>query len=185
MADEIEFEFDMVDGFIVWLTGLSGTGKTTIADLLDDMLANTFNIDTHLLDDDDARSKLCTELGIYKEDCDINVRRLAYVANMLAGHGVAVIVAAISPYNDIREEVKNYRTIEVYCDCPPDVVERRSSVPACTNVDPYEPPLNPDVHLHTDKETPEQSVMKILYKLSDMYDYLKEDLKEAEEMLGE
>lgn len=181
---ELEFEFDMVDGFIVWLTGLSQAGKSTVADFLEDILLNTLGMDTQVLDNDDVKEKLCKELGIYKEDCDLNVERIAYVANLLAMHGTAVIVAIISPYKEAREKIKNYRTIEVFCDCTTKELKSRGCEP-CVKTDPYEPPLNPDVHLHTDKESPQESVMKIIHKLSEMYDYIDEDaIKEAKEALG-
>ena len=162
-------------GFTVWLTGLSGSGKSTIANLLEqEIRKSTKNVE--VLDGDVVRTNLSKGLGFSKEDRDTNIRRIAFVCDLLTRNGVAVISAAISPYRDVRDEslaiVGDY--IEVFVKCTLDeLVNRdvkglyakalRGEIENFTGVsDPYEEPINPDVLVETDKETVEQSVDKIL-----------------------
>ena len=165
-------------GFTVWLTGLSGAGKSTIANLLEqEIRKSTKNVE--VLDGDVVRTNLSKGLGFSKEDRDTNIRRIAFVCDLLTHNGVAVISAAISPYRDVRDEslaiIGDY--IEVYVKCTLDeLVNRdvkglyakalRGEIENFTGVsDPYEEPINPDVLVETDKETVEQSVDKILVAL--------------------
>ena len=165
-------------GFTVWLTGLSGAGKSTIANLLEqEIRKSTKNVE--VLDGDVVRTNLSKGLGFSKEDRDTNIRRIAFVCDLLTRNGVAVISAAISPYRDVRDEsleiIGDY--IEVYVKCTLDeLVNRdvkglyakalRGEIENFTGVsDPYEEPINPDVLVETDKETVEQSVDKILAAL--------------------
>lgn len=165
-------------GFTVWLTGLSGAGKSTIANLLEqEIRKSTKNVE--VLDGDVVRTNLSKGLGFSKEDRDTNIRRIAFVCDLLTRNGVAVISAAISPYRDVRDEsleiIGDY--IEVYVKCTLDeLVNRdvkglyakalRGEIENFTGVsDPYEEPINPDVLVETDKETVEQSVDKILVAL--------------------
>ena len=165
-------------GFTVWLTGLSGAGKSTIANLLEqEIRKSTKNVE--VLDGDVVRTNLSKGLGFSKEDRDTNIRRIAFVCDLLTRNGVAVISAAISPYRDVRDEslaiIGDY--IEVYVKCTLDeLVYRdvkglyakalRGEIENFTGVsDPYEEPINPDVLVETDKETVEQSVDKILVAL--------------------
>ncbi|RMH53887.1 MAG: adenylyl-sulfate kinase [Deinococcus-Thermus bacterium] len=153
-------------GLVVWFTGLSGAGKTTLAQALQARL-EAAGYATELLDGDAVREHLSKGLGFSREDRDTNVRRIGYVANLLAKHGVIVLVSAISPYRATREEVlaQAPRKLEVFVDAPLEVVARRDvkglyaralrgEIPQFTGVsDPYEPPLHPDLHLRTDQET--------------------------------
>lgn len=132
-------------------------------------------IKVEVLDGDEARSRLSKELGFSKEDRNIHVRRLGYLAELLSRHGIAVIVAAISPYRETRElnrqEIGTF--VEVYCKCPLAVAESRDvkglykkaragQIKSFTGIDdPYEEPLNPDVLVNTDAETVTQSLEKI------------------------
>jgi len=167
-------------GFTVWLTGLSGAGKSTIANLLEqEIRKSTKNVE--VLDGDVVRTNLSKGLGFSKEDRDTNIRRIAFVCDLLTRNGVAVISAAISPYRDVRDEsleiIGDY--IEVYVKCTLDeLVNRdvkglyakalRGEIENFTGVsDPYEEPINPDVLVETDKETVEQSVDKILGALQE------------------
>ncbi len=132
-----------------------------------------------VLDGDIVRTHLSKGLGFSKEDRDTNIRRIAFVARLLTRHGVGVVVAAISPYRAVRNEARNsiQRFIEVFVDCPLDVLIQRDvkglyvralrgEIANFTGVsDPYEPPENPEVVLHTDRETVEESVNKILLVL--------------------
>ncbi len=171
-------------GFILWFTGLSGAGKSTLAE----SLAHEFRrrgYRTELLDGDEVRTNLSMGLGFSKEDRDTNVRRIGWVARLLARNGVIAITAAISPYRDVREEVRlraaeDDRTpfIEVYADAPLDVVAGRDvkglyrralagEIPAFTGVsDPYEPPESPEVTAHTGSESIVESVERILIYLT-------------------
>lgn len=168
------------NGVVVWLTGLSGSGKTTIAIALQKSIISR-NINIELLDGDCIRSNLSQGLKYSKKDRDINVRRVGYVANLLSRNGVVVIVALISPYRAIRDEMKlmNNQFIEVYVDAPLEVCElrdvkglyasaRNGKIKGFTGIDdPYEPPLHPDITCLTSQESIEESVLKIVRVLEE------------------
>ncbi|WNC23545.1 MULTISPECIES: adenylyl-sulfate kinase [unclassified Thermosynechococcus] len=133
-----------------------------------------------LLDGDIVRQHLTKGLGFSKEDRDENIRRIGFVAQLLTRHGVIVIVSAISPYREIRDEVRHKigRFVEVYVNAPLTVCEQRDvkglykraragEIRNFTGIDdPYEPPLNPEVECRTDLETIEESAAKVLQKLA-------------------
>lgn len=163
------------NGTVVWLTGLSSAGKTTIGQALFDYLRG-LNYDVEMLDGDIVRRRLCRDLGFSKEDRDENIRRIGFVAELLARNGIFVIVAAISPYRATRDEVRGLIPgfVEVYVNAPVEVCERRDAkglyrkarageLPGFTGIDdPYEPPVCPEVECRTGAETVEESVRKIL-----------------------
>lgn len=165
-------------GFTVWFTGLSGAGKTTIAQKLERVLRER-GLKVELLDGDVVRTHLSKGLGFSKEDRDTNIRRIGFVAHLLSRNGVAVICSAISPYRSVRDENRALigDFVEVYAKCPIDVLEERDvkglyakaragEIPNFTGVDdPYEEPLNPEVVLETDKETEQESLAKLVAKL--------------------
>lgn len=162
-------------GFTVWLTGLSGAGKTTIARALERELRRR-GCRVEILDGDEVRKHLSQGLGFSKEDRDTNIRRIGYVAKLLSRNGVAVITSAISPYREVREEVRREigDFVEVYVKCPLEVLARRDvkglyaralrgEIPNFTGIsDPYEEPLHPEVVVETDRETVEESAGKVL-----------------------
>jgi adenylylsulfate kinase len=162
-------------GATVWTTGLSGSGKTTIAKLLEKRLRDR-GVKVEILDGDIVRTNLSKGLGFSKEDRDINISRIGFVANLLSRNGVVAITAAISPYREVRDAVREHteRFVEVYVDAPIEVCEsrdvkgmyakaRRGEIKGFTGVDdPYEEPLNPEVVCKTGEETVEQSVDKIV-----------------------
>lgn len=165
-------------GFVVWLTGLSGAGKSTVADaLLERFHQNGMSVE--LLDGDVVRTHLSKGLGFSKEDRDENVRRIGFVAGLLAKHGVGVVVAAISPYRAVREELKAQIPgfIEVYMQAPLEVLAERDvkglyrramagEIPNFTGVsDPYEPPEQPDVTVDSSREPVEAGVERIWHLL--------------------
>jgi adenylylsulfate kinase len=168
-------------GAVIWFTGLSGSGKTTIAHIVEDKLLES-GVPVEILDGDVVRENLSKGLGFSKEDRDTNIRRIAFVAHLLQRNGVFVITAAISPYAAIREEaramIKDF--IEVYANAPIEVCEgrdvkglyakaRAGEIKGFTGVDdPYEPPAGPEVEARTDKETPGESARKVLDKLIEM-----------------
>jgi len=170
----------VVRGFTVWLTGLSGAGKTTIAQSLENALRGRGR-GVEVLDGDVVRTHLSKGLGFSREDRDTNILRIAFVSSLLTRHGVAVISAAISPYEDTRRraraEIGDF--LEVYVRCPLEELMRRDvkglyakalrgEIGNFTGVsDPYEEPVAPDIIVDTDHETVEESVGKILAVLED------------------
>lgn len=169
----------MAQGFTIWLTGLSGAGKTTIAHRLERALRE-LGRGVEVLDGDVVRTHLSRGLGFSREDRDTNILRIAFVCSLLTRHGVAVISAAISPYaearREAREQIGNF--VEVYVRCPLDELARRDvkglyakalrgEIANFTGVsDPYEEPESPDVLVETDRESVEESVTKILAHLA-------------------
>jgi adenylylsulfate kinase len=168
-------------GAVIWFTGLSGSGKTTIAHVVESRLVDA-GVPVEILDGDIVRENLSKGLGFSKEDRDINIRRIAFVAHLLQRNGVFVITAAISPYRAIREEaramIKDF--VEVFADAPIDVCEERDvkglyakaragQIKGFTGVDdPYEPPLEPEVTCNTDRESVEESAQKVIDKLVEL-----------------
>lgn len=165
-------------GVTVWFTGLSGAGKTTITKAVEEQLRSRgYNIE--ILDGDIVRENLTKGLGFSKEDRDENIRRIGFVAHLLSRNGVIVLVSAISPYREMRREVKKRigDFIEVYVNAPLAVCEERDvkglykkaragQIQHFTGIDdPYEEPENADVECRTDLETIEESVAKVLNKL--------------------
>lgn len=172
----------MQKGFTIWFTGLSGSGKSTITELLVKKI-NEKGRNVEVLDGDVVRTNLSKGLGFSKEDRDINIRRIGFVANLLTRNGVAVICAAISPYKAIRNENKELigdGFIEVYVKASVEECARRDvkglyekafagEIKEFTGVsDPYEPPDNPEVVCDTENETVEQSTDKIIAKLEEL-----------------
>lgn len=166
-------------GFTVWLTGLSGAGKSTIAAALTERLS-ALEVPLEVLDGDVVRTHLSKGLGFSREDRDTNIRRIGWVCELLNRHGVAAIVAAISPYRATRDEVRARLShfVEVYVECPIDVLADRDpkglyqkalagEIANFTGVsDPYEPPLNPEVVCRTDgATTPEEAADAIIATL--------------------
>ena len=165
----------MSQGFVLWFTGLSGAGKSTVAGKVVHQLGE-LGVDVELLDGDEVRTHLSKGLGFGKEDRDTNVRRIAWVAALLARHGVCAITAAISPYAETRAEARAMADVfvEVFVDAPLEEVRKRDvkglyaradrgEIPNFTGVsDPYEPPENPEVHVHTDQQTPDESAAAVV-----------------------
>ncbi|MBN1429856.1 MAG: adenylyl-sulfate kinase [Anaerolineae bacterium] len=162
-------------GFTVWMTGLSGAGKTTIARIVEaELLGRDLKIER--LDGDVVRQSLTRDLGFSKEDRDKNIERVTFVAKLLSRNNVGVIACFISPYQAVRDQVRAETTnfIEVFIDAPLDVCVERDvkgmyakaiagEIPNFTGVsDPYEPPVNPEIVIHTDQETPEESATRII-----------------------
>jgi len=170
-------------GFTLWLTGLSGAGKTTLANQIFNELRNQ-GLLVEILDGDEVRANLSKGLGFSKEDRDTNIRRIGYVSRLLSRNGVVVITAAISPYRDIRNEMRQSiendgsRFIEVYVKCPIDVLASRDvkglykkalagEIVGFTGVsDPYQEPVEPEIVVETDRESIEQSVATIISELN-------------------
>lgn len=162
-------------GLTVWITGLSGAGKTTICTSVQaELLAHGLQVE--VLDGDSIRTYLSNDLGFSEKDRKENIKRIAYVAQLLTRNGVIVLVAAISPYRSSRNEARiaigNF--IEVYVNAPLQVCEARDpkglyrrarsgEIQRFTGIDqPYETPLSPDVECHTDVESAAESSSKVI-----------------------
>jgi adenylyl-sulfate kinase len=172
----------MHKGFILWFTGLSGAWKSTLsAELVLTFQHGHFKVE--MLDGDEIRTNLSKGLGFSREDRDTNIRRIGYVARLLARNGVITITAAISPYREIRQEVRIHAEqngisfIEVFANASLDALVSRDvkglykkalagEITNFTGVsDPYEHPLNPEIEVKTDSETVQESSHKILHYL--------------------
>ncbi|MEM7555694.1 MAG: adenylyl-sulfate kinase [Cyanobacteria bacterium P01_A01_bin.84] len=168
-------------GVAIWFTGLSGAGKTTITQAVAEKL-RAQGCKLEVLDGDVVRENLTKGLGFSKADRDENIRRIGFVTHLLTRNGVVVLISAISPYREIRQEVKNKigDFVEVYVNAPLKVCEERDvkglykraragEIKNFTGIDdPYEPPLNPTVECRTDLEELDESVSKVLAKLEEL-----------------
>ena len=169
-------------GFTIWFTGLSGSGKTTLSKMVESELRRRGIKKVELLDGDVIRTQLSKGLGYSKEDRDTNIKRIGFVCKLLSRNGVIAIAAAISPYREVRDfnrkEIGDF--VEVYCKSSLEVCIQRDvkglykkalagEIKNYTGIDdPYEEPLNPEVVLDTDRETPEASVQKIMGKIESL-----------------
>ena len=165
-------------GFVLWFTGLSGAGKTTIALALLPKLKE-LGMNVERLDGDVVRESLTKDLGFSKEDRDKNIERVTFVAKLLSRNNVAVLASFISPYAETRDYVRNETTnfIEVYVSAPLEVCEERDvkgmyakarsgEIKNFTGIsDPYEAPLNPDIEVPTHEQTVEESADFLIAEL--------------------
>ena len=168
-------------GVTIWLTGLSGAGKSTITEHLVPML-KARGKKVEVLDGDVVRTNLSKGLGFSKEDRDTNIRRIGFVCNLLTRNGVVAIAAAISPYKAVRQEVREMigDFVEVYVKASLETCIQRDvkglykkalagEIKQFTGVsDPYEPPENPEVICDTERETPQESAAKIVAYLEEV-----------------
>lgn len=162
-------------GVTVWFTGLSGAGKTTICQRVEQQLCDR-GVRVEVLDGDVVRENLTKGLGFSKADRDENIRRIGFVSQLLTRNGVVVLVAAISPYREMRDEVRGRigDFVEVYVNAPLEVCEARDvkglykkaragEIKQFTGInDPYEPPINPEIECRTDLETRDDSAANVL-----------------------
>ena len=169
------------DGVTIWFTGLSGAGKTTVAKAIEDILTKE-GFRTDRLDGDIVREHFTYDLGFSREDRDENLRRNSFVASLLTRNGIITLCSFISPYQKAREEARKLigNFIEVYVNAPLEVCRARDvkglyakaksgEISHFTGItDPYEPPENPEIELHTDRESVDESAMKVI-------SYLKEN----------
>lgn len=163
------------NGVTLWFTGLSGSGKTTIAKEVARILKEQDYKVEHL-DGDEVREYLCRDLGFSKEDRDENIRRISYVAKLLTRNGIITLCSFISPYRKAREEARSLigDFVEIYVNAPLKVCEARDvkglyakaragEIPAFTGIsDPYEQPLDPEIALNTDHTDVNRCVEKII-----------------------
>lgn len=168
-------------GFTVWFTGLKGSGKGGIARLVAQELGAR-GLRTELLAGSEFRQNISQGLGFSRADRIANVRRLGYVAKLLTRNGVSVVATSISPYREVRDEVRRMigRFVEVYAECPLEVCESRDRdglyhrarmglIDDFTGIsEPYEPPLDPELVLHTEGEAPEASAARVIRRLEEL-----------------
>jgi adenylyl-sulfate kinase len=162
-------------GFCLWFTGLSGSGKSTLSRMLEPELRKR-GCKVEILDGDEVRENLSKGLGFSKDDRDTNVRRIGYVAKLLARNGVVVMTAAISPYEEVRTQCRNMigDFVEVYAECSVEELTRRDvkglyakaisgEIKNFTGVsDPYEAPENPEIKVNSEEQAPEDSLKLIV-----------------------
>ena len=180
----MEKESRLDRGFTLWFTGLSGAGKTTIAEIVEKELRERLGT-VEVLDGDIVRTNLSKGLGFSREDRDTNVLRIGFVANLLTRNGVGVIVSAISPFKEARDQVRRriIDFVEVFVDAPLEVCAERDvkglykkafagEIEQFTGVsDPYEAPNAPDLVLKTAEEEPHESAQRVIEKL-EFFGYL-------------
>ncbi len=168
-------------GFTLWFTGLPSSGKSTLARQVEEILLER-GMNVEVLDGDEVRENLSKGLGFSKEDRDINIRRIGFVAKLLSRNGAVAITAAISPYREVRDEMRRAigRFVEVYVQCPIEVLTERDvkglykkalagEIKHFTGVDdPYEAPAKAEIVIESDKESVEESVAKIITTLEVM-----------------
>ncbi len=166
-------------GFIIWITGMDGSGKTALARFLYQRLIAAERR-AELIDADDPAEVLTKGLGPTKDDRDTSVRRVGHVAKMLARNGVVAICASVSPYREIRETLRREarRFVEIFTDCPMETLLQRNNVykkalsGEVKNVpgvdDPYEPPTHAEVTVHTDQESVDAAAMRVFQALVDL-----------------
>ena len=174
----------MNNGFTLWFTGLSGAGKSTIAGIVGPQLEEAGRV-VEYLDGDVVRTHLSKGLGFSKEDRDTNIERIGWVASRLTRHGAAVLVSAISPYEETRRKARSLIEehgpfVEVFVEASVDECARRDvkglyekaftgEIKEFTGVsDPYEPPTAPELVLHTEGESPEESAQRVVAKLDEL-----------------
>ena len=177
-------------GFTLWLTGMHGTGKTTMAAYIAARLRQVGR-NVEILDEGELGDQLWQGLGETKEERSLVVRRLGFVAQLLTRNNVCVLVPCVSPYKTVREENRRQigRYVEVYVDCPTEkLIERDSTgkykkalsgeIPNFIGItEPYEPPTSPEVTIHSDTEPVEDGAMKIFQSLLDLGYVTSEELK--------
>jgi len=169
----------MTQGFVLWFTGLSGSGKSTVSQVVVPQLRQR-GVRIEVLDGDVVRTNLSKGLGFSKEDRDTNILRVGFVANLLARNGLAACCACISPYRDIRDTVRGWvegdggTFVEIFMDTPVDTCIERDpkglyrkalagEIKQFTGIDdPYEPPEHPEIRLPTNGTTPDECARQIL-----------------------
>ena len=169
-------------GFTLWFTGLSGAGKTTIAEIVERELRERFG-KVEVLDGDIVRTNLSKGLGFSREDRYTNILRIVFVAYLLTRNGVGVIVSAISPFKEVRDQVRRNigeYFIEIFVDAPLEICAERDvkglykkafagEIEQFTGVsDPYEPPAAPELHIRTNEEEPQESARRVIVKLEEL-----------------
>lgn len=178
------------NGFTVWFTGMSGTGKTTLANYISARLRQV-DRSVEILDESDVGEELWKGIGDTKEERISVVRRLGFVAGLLSRNGVATLACAVSPYKASRDENRRAigRYIEVYVDCPTEKLIQRDStgkykkalsgeIPNFIGItEPYEPPNSPEVTVHSDTEPVEESALRVFQSMLDLGYVTPEELK--------
>ncbi len=185
-----------IRGATLWFTGLPSSGKSTIARAVFHRLLDR-GLAVELLDGAEVRESLSRGLSFSREDREEHIRRMGYVAKLLSRNGVIAICAAVSPYRATRDEVRRNTTrfVEVYVECPVDVAEardtdgwyaraRRGEVEEFTGVNaPYEPPVAPEVHIHSDRESVDAAADKVIARLEELHVVAREvDERTQDEM---
>jgi adenylylsulfate kinase len=189
----------MEQGFTLWLTGLTGSGKTTLARMVEEKLLER-GLAVEVLDGEEIRGELSPNLGFAPEHRKEHLRRIGYLCRLLNRNQINVIVSAVSPFRDMREDLRSQlnKFVEVYVNCPLAVCMERDSTGFYARAkkgeikhvagmdEPYEQPLAPEAEVHTDRETPEEAAARVVRTLELMEFVpasLDEDYSEEDEEL--
>jgi adenylylsulfate kinase len=168
----------MEQGFTLWLTGLTGSGKTTLARVVEEKLLER-GLAVEVLDGEKVRQELSPNLGFTRENRDEHLRRICYLCRLLNRNGTNAIVSTVSPFKDMRDALRAQlnRFVEVYVNCPLAICMERDTTGFYARAqageikhvagmsEPYEQPLTPEVEVHTDRETPEEAAARIVRTL--------------------
>jgi len=168
-------------GFVLWFTGLSGSGKTTLSLEVERRLKKMGIPHVQRLDGDVVRKELTKDLGFSKEDRDENIRRVGFVAKLLSDNGIPTLCAFISPYKDVRHEVRQRCSnfVEIFVYCPLEILIERDpkglykkalsgEIKGFTGIDdPYEPPENPEITIDTSVESIDDGTEKIIFYITE------------------
>jgi adenylylsulfate kinase len=165
----------MTQGFTLWFTGLTGSGKTTLARLVEEKLLEK-GLMVEVLDGEEVRREISPDLGFIKEEREAHLNRISYICNLLNRNGVNAIVSTVSPFRSMRESIRAQlgKFVEVYVNCPLSICMDRDTTGFYTRAgsgeiqhiagmdDPYEHPFTPEIEVWTDRETPEQGAARIV-----------------------
>ncbi len=186
---------ELEKGFCIWFTGVPAAGKSTVATAVEKRL-RARGVKLENLDADEVRKNLSPDLKFSKEDRDMNTKRLAYMASLLCRNGASALIAAVASYREFRDRARRMipHFVEVWVDCPTEECRRRDPKGLYAKGDrgevndiagvhqPYEAPLNPEVHLKTDQCTVDEAADMVIRRLEELGYLPKADAEGGDEV---